>query len=341
MATGQADYEDPAAFSRHEAFDQIFEEVHRHRYGHIRAKLVAQFYAEAQGLKDKEFPQAIADIMRRPGWGRQAAGWIASVWAERDPQAAWAWLMRAPGRGLNFEHAILAPWGRTDPAGMFDWVEAHQAEFPSTRKDAICGALCALGAELDPERGLRLMATLSPNRQANIFFLWARQSPAAAGERVLAEPDAGVQQTAIPFVAFQWVQHDHDATAALAWAEKISDPALNQKALFSIGNAWFLEHSAEAADLLARLPQSNEVRQNLGMQVVGWWKRDWDAAARWALQVPDEGLGKWLLSTFPSEDASAKMAKLIESLPAESREAATRRWAGAAPGTVNPSSPTR
>jgi hypothetical protein len=339
--SGQADHRDPAAFSKRDAFDRLFAKFGPYLSGNTsqtNARFVSELFAELQDLDSSQFPFAIADVLRRSRFDHdEIAGWIASYWAERDLDAARSWLMQSKVNDGDFEQAILESWAHQDAAGMFDWFQAHLAEIPAHRKNALVSTLAILAAERDPERGLRLMSSLDPGRCNVIYFRWAQHSPEAAAARALRETDEARRNNAVKFVAFQWAHRDGGIEPAIAWAEKIPDPALSNHALLHLSGAIVQRDPAAGANHLLRLPPTNDARQALQGAVLEWCKKGWHEAARWTLQLDDDGVSRWLLPKIAAAKNAERIPELIQTLPEEKREAATRRWEAAA--TSKPSVP--
>jgi hypothetical protein len=322
----QAEHPDPAAFSKRAAFDRLFAgRPLLHDSLTNDPRFILALYAELQDLDSSQFPFAIADALRRPGYQSEIAGWIASYWAERDLPAARAWLMTATvGSGI-FEDAILEPWGRTDAAGMLDWLKAHASEIPAARKEEMSKVIAELGMERDPKRTQEVLSALGSDcRWA--YHYWAMNSPEAASAAAFEEKDEARRKVAVFSAISGWIDRGRDPAPAIAWAEKLPDPQLANEALFQIGNYFLTRNKAAAARILAGLEQTNDVRNALLDAISDWRDRDWNSAARWAIQVGNDGTSRWLLSKFAGANSEQRMNEVIQSLPEEKRDAALQRW---------------
>jgi hypothetical protein len=320
-------------FSRAAEFDRLFEATK----GTINRQLVVELHAALQGLESKEYELAIGHVLRTRGEDYdyyEIAGLIASAWAEHDLEAARDWLMRTPhipGNFMCFEEAILEPWSHRDNAGMFRWLLEHAAEIPPSRKDAMGALLVKLAAEGDAEGGLQLLARIAPDRRSGIFGGWAVRDPAAAAARALAESTEWDRKVAVKAVVNSWARTEQGTSDALAWVEKIPDPALAQLALTSIGLSAAVRDARAGAEMLLQLPQSNDVRQAIAVVMFQWSDKDWAESARWAVQVEDEELSNWILFRVGRKGTREKFVSALETLPETARETALRRWDTALP----------
>lgn len=152
-------------------------------------------------------------------------------WAESIPDDA-------PGsyKRMAFQKAanILAT---VDPIQASRWIEPHLGQGYAEEAPSMIGRRWL---ELDPPAALDWLASL-PRSEANddalqtVLRLWLSEAPGAAVAWVQTITEAGGGGAAI---AVMISRHADDPPRAIAWAERISEPADRLRTMVRLGRAW-------------------------------------------------------------------------------------------------------
>jgi hypothetical protein len=323
---------DPASFSKREAMERLFAE---HPGTPKELERLLGIYAELNDLDVEEYSQAIAMARQQEKAGRyyERAQMIAGLWAERDPVEAATWMLQTsptcPIFGA-FVEEILGTWGRMNPDAMFEWLSANHGRIAEAWKDEFAFGFSKAAAKIDPERGRKWIETIQPKRLSSFYMHWAQHAPMAAGAAVLKEADENLRRDGVEMVAIFWAGASRDPSAAAEWARQIPDPLLADQTLVNIGTGVSHRNKGEGLDFLARLPQTNRVRESMETITAAWSGEDLPAALHWALSQENEPLGRWVLGRISEKAPAEKVAKAIETMPAEKRDAIRRWQAGSA-----------
>jgi hypothetical protein len=183
---------------------------------------------------------------------------LVARWAEEDPPAAAAWaaeLAQSPDSRETLLQIAVA-WANTDLAAASAWANGLPDE---ANKQAVLLSLANEAARTEPLTALGLAVTLPPSA---------------------ARDDALVHAIS------QWA--GTDASGAVAWAEKVSDPNLRQRLLGAAAIAAAAQDGRVAANLVTSgLLQDAERDRAIVAVVQRWAQRSPAAAAAWLVQFPD------------------------------------------------------
>ncbi len=188
-----------------------------------------QGLAEGWGAVDPEGAVAAGMEMRDKDWGHEFLVSVATQWAGSDPTKAASWaagLVDEQLRGAVMNE-LGSIWSRTDPKNAAAW--AASIEDPGARFAAEAGI--AIGwSEHDPGGAVEwaLSAIQDPEQLedlvGDITFNWSNLDPRGATRWL--EQQAPGPQTDLVLKSFSGLVIDDDPESAIAWASRISDPAL-------------------------------------------------------------------------------------------------------------------
>jgi TPR repeat protein len=319
------------AYSRQGAMAKLFSQTEKDSQSLER--MIGAFRI-LQDLDSSEFAQAIAQarLVKTPS---EIAPLIASLWAERDPQAAAAWLLKAAPRNSimgGFHEAILETWGRADPTAMFDWVNAHVGDIPAKNRDEFAFGFAKAAVKIDPQRGRSLIEKIAPNRVDSFYMHWVAYAPAAAAAAVLQEPNEQQRNESMLSVATYWKGARRDPSEAAAWAQTIPDPIMADRAMVRIGATVSFRDKRAGAEFMAKLPQTNETRTMLRSIIGDWSEEDLPAAVQWTADLEDDSLGRWAIGQFSKKAKADEVEKVLKSLsPEQQARVQQRRTRGELP----------
>ncbi len=212
---------------------------------------------------------------------------VIGSWAARDPSGVAAWVDSQPAGNLSTElaTALFDTWAYTDPGAMVEW---------ASRRNGMATPAWEKVIEAAPDYAVEhLDAFLAQGTPASVEALFSSldAKPLQARELVKRLPD-------------------------------------NSSAEFAgVMGRWLGDNAEEASAWVASLPEG-EKRDKAAAEVAGWsfyQEKDYEAAAGWALQLPEETRGKFLLGSLRVllEENPAKATALLQAsrLSAEERQA--------------------
>ena len=212
--------------------------------------------AAANKLANQNCEEA-AKALQRMGPGRSrndAVDVIAGVWARKDIKEALKWANTLPAgfareTALNTIHFV---WVHSDPVSAVD----HVKELPAGDiKNALLTNIAGEWAASDPQAALRWANSLGDGPEkdlviANIAEAWADSDPlAAAGFAFKLSGD--LKQNAVTGVISRWATQNPEA--ALNWAVKAGDHAIQSRAFPEVLNLWASVDASKAGEWVEKL----------------------------------------------------------------------------------------
>jgi hypothetical protein len=300
--------------------DRVMKEMDRLPYWQqrrVRAQMLEQM-AENDPLRAVD----LALQPRAAGRSPWDLGSVLHVWLEQDSPAALAWLKSQPEELRNRQtvRRAIVNAARSAPEAARELISLLPPG--QAREQAYEGAFWQM-ADSDPEALQRWLAAQPEGRESRSARLaLARSLAAAEPARAIQLLEglkglSGGEHSAFNSVAQEYAQQD--AQAAVAWAQKLSDPQSRKQALLGAVAGWAMKQPTEAAAFVSALPSGEGKSQAVG-QVAQWWARaDPEAALKWLGQVPNVTAQQEALKRVLDSEAiqfAGQAAEVIASLPA-------------------------
>ncbi len=187
---------------------------------------------------------------------------IISVWAKKNPAAAWKWLAAMEAPGVDQIETVLKEMGKVAPGDAWRCAITMAREQSGAQSVALQSALQGAVFFGDFKGALRMIADSDlPSIRLPDGVLPDKDSLAA-------------------FVVTDWARYQPDA--ALAWAQTLSGgPEAHEQTLLALGQSLVAVNSSSARDLAVRLPEG-KIRQAMLTQTLMPWamsdvlaSRDW------------------------------------------------------------------
>ena len=209
-------------------------------------------------VSDQDLPAMLDSLTSQTS---RAAGELRDLllrrWAEKNPVAAANWLAQFPACSANsalFRQVAIA-WANTDLPVAATWARA----LPDSQNQQV--AILALAYEA------------------------ARMEPITALELARTLPATSERDTLLVHAVSQWTTDD--SIAAVAWAEKVSDPILRQQLLGAVAVALGKQDGAGAATLAVNALDPGELQDRTAVAIVQRWAQSQpQEAASWVEQFP-------------------------------------------------------
>lgn len=222
---------------------------------------------------------------------------LASTWAHQDLEGARAWLgsIENPFEQQTVLEGIIGPWALSDPEGAAAYLK--NSDLPAQLLSNHFGTIASQWANKDPEAAMQWAHEIEDpqGRQralSSAYHNWAAKDPAAAAQQLgtVREED---RATAISSIVSNWSSRDPDAL--MQWMEGLTTEERINNASTIIGGISY-NRPQEAAAWLERLATeaagdenlSGQIKSQAGSLVSNWSNSDVEAAADWALNLPDE-----------------------------------------------------
>jgi hypothetical protein len=183
---------------------------------------------------------------------------LAAAWAATDPQSAFEAMLKTASAGGEEEISLLmglilsmSRTAGTDPADVASWMGAlTPGILPPGQLSRIERAVAAAWRAKNPRKSADwLLSRATPESRsrhiASAVDEWVLTSPNACGEWLRSLPPGPDTDPAIETFARQIVREDPES--ALAWASRISDPALRDQLKKSILEKWRMSDPDAAA----------------------------------------------------------------------------------------------
>jgi hypothetical protein len=185
----------------------------------------------------------------------EAVDVVAGVWARKNVHGALKWARALPP-GFARETALNSIrfiWVHSDPVSASE----HVGELPpGDTRNALLTNLAGEWATLDPRAALRWANTLSDGPERNLVLVniaesWADLDPAAAAAFAL-QLSASLQPSAAAAVISRWATQNPEA--AIDWALRTGDDAIETRALSEVLNLWASVDAVKARQWVENLP---------------------------------------------------------------------------------------
>ncbi len=269
--------------------------------GLMREGSIATIFRRAILLMDQLGPEDFPLVME-VGEGREDDSGLSEIirgfctvrWAELDPKAAAEYLLknRKPGGWIDIDgHLLWNTWGGKDPAAAVAFAKGMTK--PGERDSAL-KVIVQTMARMDPDGALDFAKLHAPEMLAKGEFSRELSENAMASRhedmarRLASIPgNEGATTSAIRAASIRWAETDR--TAALDWAQSLSEPTVRDAALAGVYQQWFRDKPQEAASAaLAEARNGGDLDAVASVGANGWPLNDWQGAAGWAEKLPTE-----------------------------------------------------
>ena len=240
------------------------------------ASTVAQGHVQDQAVEsilsqmDRTDPAAAAAVLANitsASVRDTALPQLAAIWAETDAQSALAWAQSLPvtesdARATAIQN-VLKGWIQSDPVGAAAYVQ-----------------------NLSADSNFRAISD-------EVAKSWAQADPQAALKWVMGLPADGSRDNAARTVLTSFADVDPQAAWNLAqqvdWATSTPTDGSNGIMVKTQGNiaiAWSTQDPAQAAAVIATLPDGNVANNAIPAVAANWLQQDPEAASQWIDGLP-------------------------------------------------------
>lgn len=273
---------------------------------------------------------ALADLDVR--WAGIMEGFFAQIagqWAQRDPDAAFAWVsgLAPPGRQAQARQGWIDGLAEVDPMRALQW--ARQSDSKELRQFGVGRALTALAQKDLPTAVDLFKHSLSPEEQAQSIsgfaWIWGLQDSEGMRAFALSLPAGRVRLEALRAVANQWSQEDPEA--ALRWARQLPKGAEQAAVLQTVISAFGSSDPEMVLKRAASIPAGAARQQLIATAVQNLASTDPQLALEYLKELPAgprRTLAGTVLNQLGRMDPQAALAAL-DTLPASARAEGTRQ----------------
>jgi hypothetical protein len=246
---------------------------------------------------------------------------VISAWADKDPQAAFAWSaqnLKGPEMPSSLGSALFQ-WAKHDPAAA---LAAADDLAPGMRAQLLSNVLTSWG-QSDPRKAFdfaKQMPGIDRDRaMENVIKGWSYADPVAAAGALAAMPSVGLGGA---FDSVAWQLGDKDPAFGFNWAEGLSEAGTGASAVQKITEDWGKKDASAASDRISKL-KTGEFRDHAIQGLVESIRNlDPDSAAAWA-------------DSIGGPDARAKTLRtVVDNWRATDHAAAQTFVTGMAPGSL-------
>lgn len=248
-----------------------------------------------------------------------AVSTVASVWAETDPQAAFAWAMQLPPDQFRSRavQSVLSKIAQTEPekamamatdslpagqeridgvtSSLRIWLKADFAKgeawvnaLPAgkLRNEAYATLISVLGDTNPAEAIAKMFANPEAMKQArSVLSQLASKDPRAAVEAVLKLPEGRSRNDAIESLASSWARNEPDA--AIAWLRQLPASGSRNNALRNIIYNELRDEPVKAIEVAMNdLSPGWERTSAISNTIANWSRTDPDAALQYLDKLP-------------------------------------------------------
>lgn len=232
----------------------------------------------------------------------------------------WAQSLPTEAEQLAAMNQIVANWARKDPQAAMQFANQH----PELSGDAL-GKIAEALAKTDLAIATNWVVSLPDGQKKNTTLLamsetWAQTDPKGMAVFALGLPAGEIQTQYLTHACCQLAARDLPGTVELL--QPLSDAALRQNLLESVGRSCDLSHTEQAAKYIAAMPAGNDQRAAITGLLASWSPVDPEASVNW-------------LSAFPETNAQPEQVASVIQVWAQREPAAAAKWLTNAPAEID------
>lgn len=163
-----------------------------------------------------------------------------------DAAASWVTTISDPQLKEGALDSVVGQFARENLEGAAEWVASMAGE---SYANGAVREIAEQMADADPQKALAWADTLAgeakPRAYRETLSEWAQDDPTAASEFLLSMNRSSERDQAINGFTSR-IQREEPASA-IAWAQEIGDPQLQQETLTSAARSWYYSRDREAA----------------------------------------------------------------------------------------------
>lgn len=188
---------------------------------------------------------------------------VLAVWAERNPDSAWAWAKAGAGKSCDFADTVLGKVAEAQPDLAWEFATELAPRVPDEAAGLYVSALRGMMFAGSYEEAARLLVDAKlPPQAANADYglggflasSWAAFDPESAGEWVSSLPaDSRARKQALAGLAQSWPEVDPRGAADFA---KQLPPGAERVAMLSAAvNGWYASAPEQVGNWIANIPR--------------------------------------------------------------------------------------